>query len=190
MPPQLPPFAPAGVYSTDFTDFPKWRGMLARFALELSDPAGAGARTWESFVAGLRGGDRAAQLRAVNAAVNAFPYVTDAANWGMADFWETPIEFLQRAGDCEDFAVTKYMALRALGVAVEDMRVAVVDDRQRGVTHAVLLVAAADGYDVLDNLTDDVLPAAAVPFYRPIYAINEQGWWDYGPPPAMSAAGP
>lgn len=191
MPSQPRPFASAGVYSTDFTDFPKWRGMLARSARELSDPAGADARTWDSFVARLRGGDRPAQLRAVNAAVNAFPYVTDAANWGMADFWETPIEFLQRAGDCEDFAVAKYMALRALGVAVEDMRVAVVDDRQLGVTHAVLLVATTDGgYDVLDNLTDDVLPAAAVPFYHPIYAINEQGWWDYGPPPAASAAGP
>ena len=190
MPLHLRPFAVPAAYSNDFTGFPKWRGVLARFALELADPGDAAARGWASFVAGLRGGDRMTELRAVDAAVNAFPYVSDAENWGRTDFWETPIEFLQHAGDCEDFAVTKYMALRALGVPVDDMRVAVVDDRQLGVTHAVLLVAAGDRYYVLDNLTNDVVPVAAVPFYRPIYAINEHGWWNYGPPPTASAAGP
>jgi hypothetical protein len=46
-----PSLAPAGIYSTDLTGFPKWRGMLARFSLELSDPAGADVRTWRSFAA-------------------------------------------------------------------------------------------------------------------------------------------
>jgi predicted transglutaminase-like cysteine proteinase len=189
MPLHLRPFALPASYSNDFTGFPKWRGMMARFARELSD-SDAAAGAWGAFAESLRAPDRLAELRAVNAAVNAFPYVTDAENWGKTDFWETPLEFLQRAGDCEDFAVTKYMALRTLGVAVDDMRVAVVDDRQLGVTHAVLLAIAEDRYYVLDNLTDDVVPATAVPFYRPIYAINEHGWWNYGPPPAVSAAGP
>jgi len=67
----------------------------------------------------------------------------------------------------------------------------VVDDRQLGVTHAVLLVAVDDGLPyVLDNLTDDVVPLEQTPFYRSIYAINEHGWWNYGPPPAATAAGP
>jgi predicted transglutaminase-like cysteine proteinase len=129
-------------------------------------------------------------LRSVNAAVNALPYVTDAVNWGRTDFWETPIEFLRHGGDCEDYAVAKYMALQALGVPVDDMRVAVVDDQELGVTHAVLLVADDDRYDLLDNLTDEVVPVAGLSVYRPIYAINEHGWWNYGPPPAASAAGP
>ena len=188
MPPHHSPFASDGAYSTDFTDFPKWRGMLERFSLQMSDPADA--QTWHSFVAGLRGGDRLTEMRVVNAAVNAFPYVSDMANWGKIDFWETPIEFLRQSGDCEDFAVAKYMALRELGVGVDDMRVVVVDDRQLGVTHAVLVVAADDQYYVMDNLTNDLPPVAALPFYRPIYAINENGWWDDGPPPAVSAAGP
>jgi len=111
-------------------------------------------------------------------------------NWGRTDFWETPIEFLRHGGDCEDYAVAKYMALLALGVPVDDMRVTVVDDQELGVTHAVLLVADDDRYDLLDNLTDEVVPVAGLPIYRPIYAINEHGWWNYGPPPAASAAGP
>jgi predicted transglutaminase-like cysteine proteinase len=184
------PFATAGAYSTDFTGFPKWRGMLERFTAELSDPDAADARVWHAFARSLAVGDRLAELRAVNAAVNAFPYVSDEANWGKIDFWATPIEFLHRAGDCEDFAVTKYMALRELGVAADDMRVAVVDDNELGTTHAVLLVAADGTYDVLDNLNEEVLPITALASYRPIYAINEHGWWNYGPAPTVSAAGP
>jgi hypothetical protein len=67
-----------------------------------------------------------AQLRAVHAAVNAFPCVSDELSWGKADYWETPIEFMQHAGDCEDSGIIKYMTLRSLGVAAENMRVAVV----------------------------------------------------------------
>src|SRR5262245_47177706 len=184
------PFATAGAYSTDFTGFPKWRGMLERFARELADPDASDVRVWHAFARSLARGDRLAELRAVNAAVNAFPYVSDETNWGKIDFWETPIEFLHRAGDCEDFAVTKYMALRELGVASADMRVAVVDDHGLGTTHAVLLVAAGGGYYVLDNLNQQIQPIMALATYRPIYAINEHGWWNYGPPPAVSAAGP
>jgi predicted transglutaminase-like cysteine proteinase len=182
------PLTPPGIYSTDFTGFPKWQGMIERFARQRATPAGA--RSWRSFVDSLGGADRPAQLRSVNAAVNALPYVTDAVNWGRTDFWETPIEFLRHGGDCEDYAVAKYMALQALGVPVDDMRVAVVDDQKLGVTHAVLLVAEDDRYDLLDNLTDEVVPVARSSVYRPIYAINEHGWWNYGPPSAASAAGP
>lgn len=190
MPARPRPFAPPGVYSTDFTGFPKWQGMIERFARQLAAPDSADARAWQSFVRGLRGDNRLALLRAVNAAINAFPYVTDAANWGRTDFWETPIEFIRHGGDCEDYAVSKYMALQALGVPVDDMRVVVVDDRQLGVTHAVLLVAAEERYYLLDNLADEVVTSAGTSVYRPIYAINEHGWWNYGPPPAASAAGP
>jgi predicted transglutaminase-like cysteine proteinase len=182
--------APAPVYSTDFTGFPKWRGMLERFSRQLAAPDGADAALWRAFVDKLRVDDPAAELRAVNHAVNAIPYVTDATNWGRSDFWETPVEFLRYGGDCEDYAVAKYMALQALGIAVDDLRVDVVDDRQLGVTHAVLLVAAGGRSYVLDNLTDKILPPAQTPFYRPVYAINEHGWWNYGPPPAATAAGP
>lgn len=188
MPTHLRPFALAGVYSGDFAGFPKWRGMLARFSHQLAEPADA--RAWYSLVGGLGDGDRLAQLRAVNTAINAFPYAADVVKWGRADFWETPIEFLRHGGDCEDYAIAKYMALQALGVAVADMRVAVVDEQILGVTHAVLLVADSDRYYLLDNLNTDVVPVTEASAYRPIYAINERGWWNYGPPRQASAAAP
>src|SRR5215470_5911603 len=71
MPLHLRPFALPASYSNDFTGFPKWRGVLARFARELSE-SDAAARAWDAFAERLRAPDRLAELRAVNAAVNAF----------------------------------------------------------------------------------------------------------------------
>jgi hypothetical protein len=129
---------------------------------------------------------------------------------GGSESLETPIDFLQHAGDCEDFAITKYMTRRSLGVAAESMRVAVVTDSQLSVAHAVLMVASEGQYYVLDNLTSVVGDgrAALPPGLRhqrawmvelrpssrrhargPVYAINEHGWWNHGPQVADTPAG-
>ena len=169
-----------GVYSRDLRSFKKWRGALDRFARALAEPANAEAELWRGFVAGLPAADAGpALLEAVNAAINGRRYVTDAVNWGQGDYWESPLEFLRRSGDCEDFAVAKYLALRERGVPADDMRVVVLDDLQLGVTHAILAVRQDAEFYILDNQQSAILPAAAIPYYAPIYAVNEQGWWDY-----------
>lgn len=169
-----------GVYSPDLRDFRKWRGALDRFARDLADSAGADAEAWRSFVATLPATETGpALIEAVNTAVNGRRYVTDAVNWGRDDYWASPLEFLRRSGDCEDFAVAKYMALRDRGVPADDMRVVVLDDLQLGVTHAVLAVRRDAEFYILDNQQPDILPAAAIRHYKPIYAVNERGWWDY-----------
>jgi len=174
-------FGTDGVYSPDLRGFRKWRGALDRFARDLADPASADADAWRRFVAALPGADAGPALfEAVNTAVNGRRYVTDPVNWGLGDYWASPLEFLRRSGDCEDFAVAKYLALRDRGVPADDMRVVVLDDLQLGVTHAVLAVRRDAAFYVLDNQQSDILPADAIPHYQPIYAINEQGWWNYG----------
>jgi predicted transglutaminase-like cysteine proteinase len=169
-----------GVYSPDLRNFRKWRGALDRFARELADPANAEAEIWRNLVAALPTADAGpVLLEAVNAAVNGRRYVTDAVNWGQGDYWASPLEFLRRSGDCEDFAVAKYLALRERGVPADDMRVVVLDDLELGVTHAILAVRRDAEFYILDNQQTAVLPAAAIAHYLPIYAVNEQGWWDY-----------
>ena len=51
-----------------------------------------------------------------------------------------PGEFLHRGGDCEDYALAKYLALRALGFAAADLRIVALSDAARGLHHAVLTV--------------------------------------------------
>jgi predicted transglutaminase-like cysteine proteinase len=173
-------FGADGIYSPDLGGFRKWRGVLERFARDLADPADADVRAWRMFVAAAAAANARARLAAVNDAVNGHRYVADAVNWGIGDYWASPIEFLRRNGDCEDFAVAKYMALRALGVSAGDMRVVVLNDLRLGITHAVLVVRSDGDFYVLDNQLPGIVPAAAIAHYRPIYAVNEDGWWDYG----------
>ena len=172
---------------SDISAFTKWTGMLARFetAQTPCPPSRlmpCPARDWHAFLAGLGGRDRMSQLAAVNRRINAAYYVGDAPNWGVPDYWATPFEFMARDGDCEDYAIAKYLALKALGFDPAAMRIVIVDDLDLGQSHAVLSVETGGRTLILDNLTGQVVDAAALHHYRAIYSINETGWWLHHPP--------
>ncbi len=132
---------------------------------------------WRAFLGKIDGKDRKSQLRAVNRYVNRARYVSDQRNYGMADFWASAGQLLRRGGDCEDYVVAKYVSLRALGLPVDSMRMAVVFDRVRRIVHAVLLIDIGTETLVLDNQSQYVLPAQRVTRYQAIYSINEHNWW-------------
>jgi predicted transglutaminase-like cysteine proteinase len=85
-------------------------------------------------------------LERVNAKVNAD--IRPLAD-GALDIWSVNV----RAGDCEDYVMTKRHALIGAGVTASALRIAWVKTRQ-GEQHAVLVVKTydLDGL-VLDNLT-------------------------------------
>jgi predicted transglutaminase-like cysteine proteinase len=183
--------APAGIVRTglfgtteipsfSLKKFPKWRGTLARFADELNSCERTHCRIgeWNQLIASLRGWDVPTQLALLNAYVNRYPYVEDRVNWRQVDYWATPLQFLARSGgDCEDFAITKYLVLRELGTDVDDMRIVIVRDRARGIAHAVLAVYVDGEALILDNQRDDVVVADLIRNYVPVYSLNERGWW-------------
>jgi predicted transglutaminase-like cysteine proteinase len=104
--------------------------------------------------------------------------MTDERNWKRRDFWAVPEEFFDRGGDCEDYAIAKYVSLRSLGVPAERLRVVVVYDRKRREDHAVLVIMAPDGMKVLDNNRKRVLDwDESSTRYRPYYSLNEQSVW-------------
>jgi predicted transglutaminase-like cysteine proteinase len=133
----------------------------------------------DEFIQGLIGKDRTTQLFEVNRYFNAVPYVSDKRNWGVADYWETPDEFVTRGGDCEDYAIAKYLALKQLGWADNIMRVAIVNQKNRETPHAILVVYNQGSYKVLDNMRDGVDDANNIDNYIPVYSINEAGVWLY-----------
>jgi len=58
------------------------------------------------------------KITQVNAIVNRVHYRSDKKQYGTGDYWASPMEFFDNGqGDCEDYAIAKYYALRALGVA-------------------------------------------------------------------------
>lgn len=173
------------------SDAPRWTDVLTREAREAAAPARSsihcmmpadempgdcGRHDWRTGFQSLRGLPVGEMVVAVQARVNKLPYVSDLANWGMADRWETPAEMFARGGDCEDYALTKYFALRDLGLSESAMRIAIVWDNQDQEQHAVLF-ADVDGQSwVLDNKFAVPVPAASVATrYRLIWSVNRDG---------------
>ncbi len=65
----------------------------------------------------------------------------DAAQWGAEDHWSSPFETLQtRRGDCEDYAILKYVALREAGLSSEDVKIVILRNFFPNEDHAVVVV--------------------------------------------------
>jgi len=179
-------------YSAGIERFYKWTGMLGRWATErrqasqtcvLGRTTGCEPREWRRIVDLLTPLEFRAKLDAVNKLVNRYPYTPSAANWLEPNHWETPFEFLAKSGQCQDYAIAKFMLLRAAGVPNELLRVVVLRDRRLALDHAVT-VAYVDGEALmLDNQIPDVVPVARIHHYQPYYSINETGWWLHDPNP-------
>jgi predicted transglutaminase-like cysteine proteinase len=98
---------------------------------------------------------------------------SDRALYGDADYWASPLQTLASgAGDCEDFAILKYVALRELGVGADDLKLVIVQDDKRRTEHAILAVRSERKWLVLDNRTMAILNTEDTRNYRPLFALN------------------
>lgn len=108
------------------------------------------------------------------------PYLSDQANWGVEDYWATPIEVLGvNHADCEDYAIAKYFTLKELGVPATKMRITYVRALKWNEPHMVLAYYPepdAEPY-ILDNLTDRIDLASDRRDLDPIYSFNDEDLW-------------
>lgn len=181
-------FGSLGIRKDSINRFPKWTDMLARYAEEMSvDPTICSKLVikkcipvgWLNMVEQLKGYDRSTQMQFVNSFINRGHYAQDSQNWGVSDYWATPRQFLANSGDCEDFAIAKYLTLKRLGMNPSDMRIVVLQDQKRRVNHAVLAVFQENDILILDNLINRPVRASDIHHYKPMFALNEEAWWLY-----------
>ena len=139
---------------------------------------------WKSMIESPknRGLEDNAKLRLVNDFVAETPFYCDPVQWCLEDYWAKPLEFLASdGGDCEDFAIAKYYALRALGVPDEKLRIVYATYRQGAFSgaHMVLAYYATPDGDplILDNINPDVLPGTRRVDLTPVFSFNTQGLW-------------
>ncbi len=164
--------------SADMSSFTKWSAMFDRFSDEVNNGSSNDVvQKWRSNLKSLNGLPLTQMANEVNNMMNKVRYIGDKKNWGKSDYWETPVEFLTYGGDCEDFAIAKYVSLRALGVPDRAMRIAIVKDLQKGIPHAILIVYTENGPMVLDNQIKPMTEANSINHYKPIYSINRTAWW-------------
>ena len=121
----------------------------------------------------------------------------DMVVWQQADYWASPLEFMGRgAGDCEDFAIAKYMSLLLLGVPNERLRMIYVRAQMGGPNsrqsqaHMVLGFYAQPLAEplILDNLIGSIRPAGQRSDLTPVFSFNNEGLWVPGA--TASAADP
>ncbi len=189
-------FGSTEIRKTDLKPFPKWTDMLAAFEKEHAAKAGECKvtaeekcyyRAWTKFIAGLKGAAPAEQLEKVNAYMNQAKYVVDQVNYQVDDYWATPGQFFAKMGDCEDYAIAKYLTLLALGWDSAKLRVVAVQDMNLKIPHAVLAITQGDEVFILDNQIQQVMAAEKIKHYRPIYSVNDKSWWLHKVPPPKTS---
>jgi predicted transglutaminase-like cysteine proteinase len=135
-------------------------------------------RAFALLASALAGESTLTRLDRVNRTINSLPYVNDARTYAQADYWAAPDSFLIHGGDCEDYAIAKFHALKAVGFSPDDLRIVLVHDVALNRAHAVLAVRLDDHVYVLDNQSGDLLESTAVAVrYRPLYSFNFSGVW-------------
>ena len=196
--------APLGLLNTvefraeSLAALPQWQRVLEQIDREreiylacLQESAACPSRAvmaWQGMIRKQIDRSRMDQIRSVNRFLNGWRYRADMRNWGQRDYWATPLQFLRHSGDCEDYAIAKYVSLRQLGFAADQLRVVVLRDTMRELAHAVLAVYHEDEVYILDNLSRGVLRQADLPHYVPYYSINETTRWAHVAPSATVVA--
>ena len=124
--------------------------------------------------------DEAGQVKYVNDFFNQIPYYTDIVHWKIKDYWATPFEKMTtNGGDCEDYSIAKYFALRELGVDDKKLRIMYVKAINWSEPHMVLIYfpKPEDIPLVLDNINKQILPATKRKDLVPVYSFNADGIW-------------
>jgi len=131
-----------------------------------------------------------ARLGEINRAINlAIRPMSDLAQYGAIDVWSSPlVTFATGAGDCEDYAIAKFVALRHAGIAADDLRIIVMRDTIRGEDHAVAAAKLDGHWLMLDNRRMAIVEDANVRNYRPTFAIDQTGVMQYADTPLLAVA--
>ena len=118
-----------------------------------------------------------ARLGEINRAINlAIRPMSDLAQYGAIDVWSSPlVTFANGAGDCEDYAIAKFVALRLAGISPDDLRIVIMRDTIRGEDHAVAAARLDGHWLMLDNRRMAMVEDAYVRNYRPLFVIDQYG---------------
>jgi len=131
-----------------------------------------------------------ARLGEINRAINlAIRPMSDLAQYGEIDVWSSPlVTFAHGAGDCEDYAIAKFVALRLAGISPDDLRIVIMRDTIRGEDHAVAAARLDGHWLMLDNRRMAMVEDGFVRNYRPMFVIDQYGAMQYIDTPLLASA--
>ncbi len=180
--------------------YDKWQGVQRRLEDELvqlalceGDPDRCASPAALKFLAIVDAGrlrQGRARIGEVNRAINlAIRPVSDFAQYGQDDVWSSPlVTFTKGSGDCEDYAIAKYVALRLAGIAPDDLRIVVVHDTIHGEDHAVAAARLDGRWLTLDNNRMLMVEDTNIRNYRPTFVIDQSQVMRYADTPLLANA--
>jgi len=172
-------------YLTPAEDYPRWAALAARHRSQaavieacIADASACPDRLrgYREIVVQAQHLSALRKLTLVNRFFNSRQWHVEQSR---RDDWRTLTDFLSQGGDCEDYAIAKYFALRQVGLAADDVRVGISWDFETRAHHAVTVVRIDDQVYFLDV---DGSPRRNQTSYRFLFSINEIAIWDHVPP--------
>jgi predicted transglutaminase-like cysteine proteinase len=118
-----------------------------------------------------------ARVGLINRAVDlAIIPASDDSQWGVEDRWSAPFETLQSGrGDCEDYAIVKYLALLEAGLSEDDVKIVILKNTYPNEDHAVLAVRVDGDWLILDNRTLTLVRDMDLRRATPEFVLDRQG---------------
>jgi predicted transglutaminase-like cysteine proteinase len=180
------PFGPNTVPVASGEVLSKWSGVEADIRAESNilsrcranaELCPAAARKFLAIVAQGSAQTGRARIGVINRAINlAIRPMSDLAQWGVVDRWSAPLVTLSTGrGDCEDYAIAKYVALKEAGVAAEDLRLVIVRDLAVGGDHAVVAARLDGNWIVLDNRRLTLVEDSQTRQMVPLFVLGQTG---------------
>jgi predicted transglutaminase-like cysteine proteinase len=178
----------------------KWLGVQRRLEDEMVQLAlcegdrdgcvSSAALQFLAIVDAAKARDGRGRLGEINRAINlAIRPTSDLAQYGEIDVWSSPLATLARAaGDCEDYAIAKFVALRLAGLSPDDLRIVIMRDTISGEDHAVAAARLDGRWLTLDNRRMAMVEDAQIRNYQPTFVIDHDGVKRYeeAPMPALA----
>jgi predicted transglutaminase-like cysteine proteinase len=164
----------------------KWTGVeadidaeskiLAR-CNESAESCPSAAKNFLAIIAEGRAHTGRARIGVINRAINlAIQPMSDLAQWGVPNRWIAPlVTFTTGHGNCKDYAIAKYVALREAGVADDDVRLVIVRNLAADEDHAVTAVRLDGNWIMLDNRWLTLVEDNEMDRVIPLFVLDEAG---------------
>lgn len=164
--------------------------IIAQCRSDLANCSSPQALQFLKIVDGAHSQAGLARIGEINRAFNlAIRPMSDQSQYGVEDLWTSPLATLAAgAGDCEDYAIAKLVALREAGVSPDDLRMVILRGTSSGEDHAVVAARVDGRWRMLDNRSFLMLEDADVTKFQPVFAIDNAGAKRFEQPSGIVAA--
>jgi predicted transglutaminase-like cysteine proteinase len=164
----------------------KWTGVEADINAESkilarchdnAESCPSSAKNFLAIIAEGRAHTGRSRIGVINRAINlAIQPMSDLAQWGVPNRWIAPLVTLTTGrGNCKDYAIAKYVALREAGVADDDVRLVIVRNLAADEDHAVTAVRLDGNWIMLDNRWLTLVEDNEMDRVIPLFVLDDAG---------------